>query len=192
MLLQPSHEAMFMHRIRHGLALLVVAAGLMGCATPRYQTVYRYEPPPDAAGHLCLAGCEQKLAMCQSHCKQTYDACAKSVEPLVDERYREAMKRYAMELEQYRWELDRYHMDMALGWGYPSAWHGPFHPWLDPYYWPPTPPDMPSREEISAKIRKEKCDADCGCLPLYDACFLSCGGKKIPEVKCFANCPPEK
>jgi hypothetical protein len=184
-----------MYRIWQGLALLAVAAGIAGCATPRYQTVYRYEPPTDAAGRRCLAGCEQQLAACQSRCKQTYDACAKSVEPLAEQRYQEALKRYEMEFERYRWELDRYHMDLALGWGYPSMWSGPWRycpPWPEPYYWPPTPPHKPSLNKELAQVQKEKCDGDCGCLPLYDACFLSCGGKKIPEVKCFANCAPEK
>ena len=37
------------------------------------------------------------------------------------------------------------------------------------------------REHVQAAVEKQRCDSDCGCQPIYDACFLSCGGKKIPE-----------
>ena len=177
------------------MTLLVAAAVLAGCATPRYQTVYRYEPPSDATGRACLESCEKKLAGCQQHCTADYQACLKRLEPLVEERYNEHLKRYADELNSYRLELRHYELSLSLSWGYDPFWYGPwpyYHPWPAFYNFPPEPPEKPSREAAFNQLRKEKCEADCGCLPLYDACFLTCGGKKIPEVKCIANCPEVK
>jgi hypothetical protein len=37
----------------------------------------------------------------------------------------------------------------------------------------------------------EKCDPGCGCQAAYDGCFVACGGKRIPEQRCVANCPAE-
>lgn len=182
------------------LILVVAAAGLVGCATPRYQTAYRYEPPVDAAGRACLEKCEQKLAGCQQRCTADYQACLKDIEPQVEERYGKALKRYEAEWERYRWERERYELYLSLNWGYP-LWFGPgfYHPWPGfyqawpgPYYFPPALPRKPSRDEEFKRLQQEKCDQECGCQTLYDACFLSCGGKRIPEVRCIANCPKEK
>lgn len=177
------------------LLLFVLIVGLWGCvSSPRYQTVYRYEPPTDAAGQNCLAQCEQQLGQCQSGCRQVYQACLKTVESLVEERYAEALKRYEAGLENYRWELERYQLQLWLSWnrgalGYDS-W--PYHPWPEPYYFLPPLPKKPSRAEELARLQQEKCEADCGCQPKYDACFLTCGGKKIPEQRCISDCPQSK
>ncbi|MDO9188476.1 MAG: hypothetical protein Q7U24_01285, partial [Sulfurimicrobium sp.] len=65
-----------------------------------------------------------------------------------------------------------------------------YSPFGMPYYSPPFPPIKPSRNAVFERLRQERCDVDCGCQPVYDACFLSCGGKKIPETRCISNCPP--
>ncbi|MDD5241265.1 MAG: hypothetical protein PHG47_06025 [Sulfuricella sp.] len=178
------------------LLLGFLAVGLLGCVgpSPRYQTAYRYEPPTDAAAGACLEKCEHKLEDCQQRCKADYQACLKLIEPQVEGRYAEALKRYGTELDRYRWELDRYQLYMSMSWGW-SPWygHGYYRPWPEPYYYPPpAPPAKPSKDQEFSRLRQEKCDVDCGCQAIYDAGFLSCGGKKIPEVKCIANCPPAK
>ncbi len=47
---------------------------------------------------------------------------------------------------------------------------------------------MPTREGVKAALEKTKCQADCGCLSAYDTCYVSCGGKRIPETVCIKNC----
>ncbi len=178
----------------------IALALLAGCASPRYQTVYRYEAPTDTVGRACLEQCEPKLAVCQASCQHTYQACLKRIEPLADARYAEALKHYQAEWAEYRRELDRYQFQSALGWNYPAApWYGPwpyyypyYNPWPAPYVFPPTPPAKPSRAEAFKQLRQAQCEGDCGCQPIYDACFLTCGGKKIPEVQCIAHCPKGK
>ena len=174
------------------LTLIILALGLAACASPRYQSVYRYEAPTDAAGRACLEGCARKMADCREQCTTTTQACLKNLEPLLDERHNAALKRYEVELERYRQDLVHYDLQLSLSWGYPARWrHGlwPYSPWGMPFYFPPAPPVKPSRNAEFERLRHERCDVDCGCQPVYDACFLACGGKKIPEVQCISNCP---
>ena len=182
--------------MRSSLFTLVIAVFLAGCASPRYQTIYRYEAPTDTNARACLQSCEPKLATCQSKCQQRYQSCLKEIEPLAETSHGEALKRYESELDRYRLELQHYQLQWAMGWGHPhSFWyqHGLFYsPWPEPFYAAPNPPRKPTREEAFNRVRKERCDSDCGCQPIYDACFLGCGGKKIPEVQCIANCPENK
>lgn len=177
------------------LILGIVAFCLAGCAslTPRYQSVYRYEPPADSAGLACLEKCGQKMKVCQQRCSMDYQTCLAGIAPLVEGRYGEALERYAAELERYRWELDRYQMYLSMRW-HDSFWsgHGFYHPWPDLYFFPLAAPKIPSRDEEFDRLRKEKCEIECGCQSIYDTCFLACGGKRIPEVKCIANCPEGK
>jgi len=178
-----------------GLILVVVAFGLAGCASPipRYQSAYRYEPPADSAGQACLEKCGQKMEVCQQRCTADYQTCLAGIEPLVEGRYGEALKRYAVEMDRYRWEMERYQLYLSLSW-HDSFWygHGFHHPWPGPYYFPPVAPKKPSRDGEIDRLRKEKCEVECGCQPIHDACFLSCGGKRISEVKCIADCPEGK
>lgn len=177
------------------LFLLAAIAAVAGCAAPsaRYQSSYRYEPPTDSAGRACLEKCGQKLEDCRLRCTADYKACLGRIEPLVEGRYSEALKRYEAELDRYRLELDRYQLYLSLSW-HDSFWYGPgyYHPWPRPYYFPPVAPKRPSRDEEFNRLRQEQCQEDCSCQPLYDACFLSCGGKRIVEEKCVANCPEGK
>lgn len=178
--------------MRTSLFALAIVIFVSGCANPRYQTFYRYEPPTDSEGRACMAHCESKLAACKTECKTTYDACVKRVAPEIDVRYDEALKRYEVEFVHYRQELLNYELHQSIGWGYYPPGYEPFYPWPTPFYFQPIPPHKPSREQIQTRIHREKCPADCGCQQSYDACFLSCGGKKIPETKCIANCPQDK
>lgn len=177
------------------LILGIVAVGLAGCTSPnpRYQTAYRYEPPADSAGQACLEKCGQKMEACQQRCTSDYQTCLTGIAPLVEGRYGEALKRYAAELDRYRWELERYQLYLSLSW-HDSFWYdrGFHHPWPSPYYFPPAAPKTPSRDAEFDRLRKEKCELECGCQPIYDTCFLVCGGKRIPEVTCIANCPAVK
>lgn len=169
---------------------------LAGCATPQYQTVYRYELPADAQGQACVQVCEQKKEACQAECKARYQACQKDIEPLVEERYRQALERYENELRQYALALKQYEIQQWLYWPY-DYWYWPHHrgyyvyPWPGPYLPPPYPgPVMPTRESIRAALEKEKCQADCGCLAAYDTCYVNCGGRRIAETVCIRNCKP--
>ena len=174
----------------------IVAVGLVGCASPipRYQSAYRYEPPADRVGQACVSKCGQKIEMCQQRCTPEYQTCLAGIAPLVEGRYGEAIKRYATELERYRRELERYRLNLSLS-GHDSFWyggHGLHYPWPDPFYFPLATPKKPSRDEEFDRLRKEKCEVECGCQPIYDGCFLACGGKRIPEVTCIADCPEGK
>jgi hypothetical protein len=177
------------------LILGIVAVGLAGCTSPspRYQSAYRYEPPADSAGLACLEKCGQKMEVCQKRCTADYQTCLAGIAPLVEGRYGEALKRYAAEFERYRWELERYHLYLSMRW-HDSFWygHGFYHPWPEPYYFPPVVPKKPTRDESFDRLRKERCEVECGCQPIYDTCFVGCGGKRTQEVKCIANCPEEK
>lgn len=183
-----------MHSALRAFTLLLLTLVLAACAGPRYQSTYRYEAPTDAAGRACLEGCEKKMAACREQCTTKTQACLKDLEPVLNERHDAALNRYAAELDRYRQELVHYEFNLSLNWGYPYPWwrHGmwPYSSFGMPYYVPPSPPDKPSRSAEFERLRQERCDVDCGCQPVYDACFLACGGKKIPEMRCIGNCPP--
>lgn len=181
------------------LALLIaVSAGFWGCAAPRYQTLYRYEPPTDAAARGCLEHCEQAQKACLEHCEEEYTACVHAIEPEAQARHADALMRYEGEWSQYRRDLDRYNLSISLGWGhgtgwYGAGWHDPWWPYdgYRPYYYPPQPPQPPSYADELRKLNAEKCNRDCGCQPNYDACFRGCGGSMVPEQRCITNCPAE-
>ena len=182
--------------------LLLVLALLAGCAGPRYQTVYRYEAPTDAAGRTCLAACEPKLANCQNNCQAQHQACVKSIEPMVEARFQEKLQQFQRNVQNYQLDLGLYQHRRALGFNhyYPFYRGGYGHGrgyGLGHFYdygphFPPSPPFKPQREQIAKQVEQAQCARDCGCQPIYDACFLSCSGKKIPEVKCIANCSQDK
>ncbi len=175
------------------LISLSLLAFLAACVGPRYQTAYRYEPPIDAIGRACLQQCEPKLAACQTQCQEKYQACVKSVEPQIDAHFEQSLQQYQRDFQFYQYAFDQY--QRRFSWHYYNA-DPRYGAW--PYYYglessfPPLPPLKPSRERIAAQLVQQHCDRDCGCQSIYDACFLGCGGKKIPEVKCIANCRPEK
>lgn len=175
------------------LFLLIVLASLAGCVSPRYQTLYRYEPPSDAAGRACLEPCGQKLSACKDQCQEKHQVCLKNIEPMVEARYKEAMLQYQRDYRHYQYALEAYQRQLTLGWYYFDPYYGswPYYYGYEPRF-PPTPPFKPNREQIAKQIAQQQCDRDCGCQSIYDACFLGCGGMKIPEVKCIAHCPPEK
>lgn len=185
-----------MASVLRSLFLAFLAVGLLGCAAPgpRYQTSYRYEPPIDAVGRACLEKSGQKQAECRQRCTADYQACLKVVEPQGEARYAEALKRYEIEMHRYNGELSRYqiYLSMSRGWSPWGGYYGYYHPWPEPYYPPPVPPAKPSLEQELGRLRQEKCEVDCGCQAIYDAGFLSCGGTRIPEQRCIANCPQGK
>ncbi len=179
--------------------LFALDVALWGCAGPRYQTFYRYEPPTDAASRSCLVHCEQMQKTCLDRCGEHFTACVRALEPEAQARHADALTRYEGERKQYQRDLDRYQLSLSLGWGhgggwYGAGWHDPWWPYggYRPYYYPPEPPQPPSYANELSKLSAEKCDRDCGCQPGYDACFLGCGGHKIPEQRCIANCPVEQ
>ncbi len=175
------------------LSFLLLATGwLAGCATPQYQTVYRYDPPADPQGLACLQGCEQQKETCQADCKSRYQSCQKDIEPLVEERYLQALKQYENDLRRYAYSIRQYELQQWLYWPYEHWPHYRGHyvyTWPGPYFPPPyLAPVMPTREGVRARLEKEKCQAYCGCLPAYDSCYVSCGGKRTPEAVCIKNC----
>ena len=177
------------------LPALLLAAVLAGCATPQYQTTVRVVPPTDAAGRACVQDCESKLGVCQADCRVRYQACEKSVEPQVEARYAEALKRYEIELQQYAAALRHYEMQLRFEWmyGHPYYWPYGWGMWPGPAFPPPyREPRQPTRDGVRAQLLKETCQDDCGCLPAYDTCFVGCGGQRISETVCIKHCPPEK
>ena len=176
--------------MRRNLFLFVALAGLLGCATPRYETVTHREAPVGEAGEACLRGCEVHLNACKLTCAENYQACVKSVEPEAAEHYRQTLDRYAAELERYRQELYGYQFQLWMNWSWDhgSFWYAP---WPYPYYSAP-PPGPPSREADWNRFREERCGGDCCCQPPYDACFEACGGKISSEQRCVRNCPKDR
>ncbi|HEY9199390.1 MAG TPA: hypothetical protein VIR60_08490, partial [Gammaproteobacteria bacterium] len=114
----------------------VAASGLLLATTlfvgacagpPRYQLLYRYEPPADAAGRACVTRCEQSLKSCRDACKMDHAACVHAIEPEAEARYAEALLRYEGEMAQYRRDVDNYHLNLSIGWGngwYDDGWYG--------------------------------------------------------------------
>ena len=168
------------------LVQLAVATLLGACATPRYETAYRLEPPTHDAGRVCLPQCEDQIKACQARCSERYQACLLEIEPLVDEAYAEALRQYAFDLDSYAASLQHYELQLWTNWHHGPWWYGPG--WYSPYY-VSRPPPRPGREAVRERLVAKKCDRDCGCQPGYEACFLTCGGKKIAEERCVANCP---
>lgn len=169
-------------------SLLIIGTMLVwlaGCAAPRYQTVSRLEPPSDPAAKPCIDTCEAALVSCRSACAEKRQACLKSIEADVEADYAAALTRYAADLDLYRVELERYRLDLWLGWGHGRWW---YEPW-PAYFMPAIAPSPPRREAVRDRLARERCDADCGCQPQYEACFVNCGGRKFEETRCIANCP---
>lgn len=176
-------------------ALFAVVAG---CATPQYQTTVHLIPPVDAEGRACVQACDARKIACQADCKTHYQACAKSVEPQVEARYIEALKQYELELKRYAAALRHYEMEVRFDWWhrYPYRHSYWWDPWWDPWprYFPPAyrEPVMPTRASVQAQLEAEQCQADCGCLPAFDDCFVGCGGQRVSETVCIKNCPPKQ
>ena len=178
------------------LAPAAVATFLAGCATPRYETTFRYEPPASAEAQACIKGCEAALNTCRTDCQATWQACTERVEPQVDEHYAKALKEYADDLRYYSRVLEHYQWDVWMDWnfGYRGVWYSPwpYRPWPSYTPVPIAPGDPPSKEAVRDSLRKSQCKDDCGCQPKYDACFQGCGGKVVTETRCVADCPPGK
>ena len=171
---------------------VILLVSLSGCAStnPVYQSSYRYEQPVGGAGQICVEKCEQKKGVCQQGCAADYQSCLTRIEPLVDVRYGEALKRHAVALDRYRRDLDLYQLQLSLN-RHDPFWHGRgyYQPWFGPVYFPPVAPRTPSRDDVLNQLKKEKCDVACSCQPSYDTCFLACGGQRVPDEKCIVNCP---
>lgn len=177
------------------IAAWAFLAVLAGCATPQYQTSVRLIPPADAQGRACVQDCEALKSHCQSDCQSRRQACVEALEPQLEARYADALKQYEHDLNQYADALHQYEMQLRFDWLNSYPFHHPFgwHPWPAPYFPPPYhAPQMPTRAGVRAQLEKSNCQDDCGCLPAYDTCFVSCGGQRLTETLCFKNCPPEK
>jgi hypothetical protein len=194
--------------LRRTICMIALAGSLTGCAvfSPRYQITYRYEPPTDPAAVVCLEKCTQKLETCQKNCTSTYQACLKRIEPLVEERYKKSVERYEDELAAYQQRINSRYPGWGRAtfgwgrsawgwggypWGSPWGWGGPYYGlgYSYPYFYTPPPPTRPDRRREFDRVRKAECEVECGCQSVQDACFLGCGGKKIIEERCIANCP---
>ena len=178
------------------LILAVAAVALAGCATPRFQASYRYEPPMGVEGQTCVKGCDQALVVCRADCQSAWKSCTAQVEAQVEERYAQALEAYAADLSRYHRELELYEWNLWLGWGqgYGGLWYAPwsYRPWLGYYPRPDPPAEQPSRESVRAGLHKAQCNDDCGCQLKYDDCYLGCGGRMIPETRCVADCPAKQ
>lgn len=181
--------------LTHLSAALALLAALAGCATPQYQTHVRLIPPTDAQGRVCVQGCEAQKSACQTDCKIRSQSCVKDIEPQVEAHYAEVLKQYEHDLKQYAAALRHYEMQLRFNWlnSYPYPHPYAWYPRMAPTYPPPYPePVMPTREGVRARLQTSSCQADCGCLPAYDVCFVGCGGQRLVETVCVKNCPPAK
>lgn len=182
-----------MRRIVVGLIALLTLAG---CATPQMQTQVRLIPPIEAAGRVCVRSCETQLAQCQSVCQTRQQACIKSLEPDIEAAYADALKQYALDLQRYAIALRHYELQMRLEWLHRFPHRHPFdglwwEPW-PPYHVPYAEPVLPTRDALRTALEKTRCPSDCGCLPTFDTCFTGCGGQRVNETVCVANCPTAK
>lgn len=168
------------------LAWLAALILLSGCAAPRYQTSSRLILPEGAAAQACLASCERALGTCRTRCSDSRAACLKTIDGEVERRYADALKDYADALDRYRMDLEHYRFQIWAHSGPGSRWW--YDPW-PPYVMPAMTPRPPEREAIRERVGQERCDRDCGCTPDYDACVIGCGGRKVEETRCIANCP---
>lgn len=176
-------------------AALALLAVLAGCATPQYQTTVRLIPPADAAGRACVQNCEARKNVCQADCQSRYRDCVKNLEPRVEARYTEALKAYELDLKRYAMALRQYDMQLRFDWLSRYPYHGRYwwDPWPVSYFPPPYPePSLPTRAEVRAQLEQTDCEADCGCLPAYDSCFVGCGGQRMSETVCIKNCSPAR
>ncbi len=174
----------------------VLVSLLIGCATPAYQMYYRFEPPTSADGQRCVQGCEQALADCGTACQAEWKACTDRVEPQVEAGFVQALKDYEVDLKRYRRNLDMYEWDLRLNWG---PWHSgvwdapwPYRSWYGMNFPLYRMPEQPTRDSVRSDLRKTQCKDDCGCQVKHDACYLGCGGRKVPERECVTNCPEAK
>ncbi|MEW5770347.1 MAG: hypothetical protein AB1831_08270 [Pseudomonadota bacterium] len=172
---------------RQSLPLLLLLAGLAGCATPRYETVTLREAPGGEAGQACVQACAERLEACKGDCALRYQDCLKRGEPEALEHYRKTLDRYAADLEDYQRDIARYRMQLWMnwGWGYAPYWHDP---WPFAYYVPP-PPRPPARAAVVKRFLEQRCGGDCGCQAPYDTCFVACGGRITNQQRCVRNCP---
>lgn len=179
--------------------IFVVLSGLVmvaGCASLQLQTRVRLLPPTDAAGLACVNQCDGQLKQCQSACKQRQQACTQTLDPQIEARHAEALKQYAADLQRYAMALRHAELQMRLEWLHRHPFRHPHADlWWEPwprYGFPYAEPIPPSREAIRAELEQSACPSDCGCLPAFDTCFTGCGGKRITETVCVANCPATK
>jgi hypothetical protein len=129
----------------------------------------------------CVRDCAPRLAECQARCSESYRTCLRDVEPEARASYSEALEAYSAALAEYREDLRYHETNVWLGWGpyYDPWWFGyPHYRWTPHYIPPPLPPDPPSLAHETRRLIATRCDRDCGCQPIYDACYLGCGGHK--------------
>jgi hypothetical protein len=189
-----------MMRLLHLLlpvAALTVFGGLGGCAAPQYQTNVSLIPPGDESGRACVQICESRRITCEAGCQDRFRSCAKAIEPQVEAGYGEALAQFENDLRQYAAALRAYETQLSFAWfnSYPYGWGTWGWPWMGPwpgmYFPPPYPvPKMPTRADVRAQLEKSSCQADCGCQPVYEGCFVGCGGQRLSETVCIKNCPP--
>ncbi len=187
---------------------------LLGCGGPKYVVRYRYLPPVDPGARKCLKECERKFQACEKRCQKEQEDCRRRARQEAVKLYQEMLKTYRQELRAYRERSRLYHRELTL-WN--DEYRRLYEDYLffkkacqeeederacrrrrelerhlealeheKPLK--PREPREPRLEDISRKLAAS-CKKDCGCQKAYDNCFLSCGGKLIPEKFCVENCP---
>jgi hypothetical protein len=169
------------------LAISMISISLFGCATPRYETRYRYEPPASSEGVSCIKNCDGILSSCRSQCRTTWLACTAHVETQLETRYVQALKEYAGNLQHYRLELEQYELSRWMDWnqGFDGYWRSPwpYHPWSGYIPMPLSPGDPPTRESVRESLYKSQCKDDCGCQVKFDTCYTGCGGHILHDTR---------
>jgi hypothetical protein len=90
----------------------------------------------------------------------------------------------------------------TLGWGWVAILgagvrrgageEGPYYGlgYSCPFFYEP-PSVRPNRRREFDRLRYQQCEVECGCQPCRMPA-LGCGGRKIIEERCIANCPKRK
>ena len=167
---------------------MALAVGLTACATPPYQTVYRLEPPADAAGLACLEKCSARLAACQTQGAQTYQACVQSVEPLFQQRYAQALQRYEEALDRYAAELRSYKLQIWLDWRHRGWW---YDPWPGPRWYPYPPPRKPSRETVMTNCARSAASRTAAVLAVMKPASSPWAVARSPRCAAWRTTRPE-
>lgn len=93
--------------------ILLLMIGLTACASPQYQTNYRFTPPPVAvgAGKFCLTRCDAALNQCKSQCVAKTRQCLSKARGQAQQELPILLSAWEREVVDWEKALDRYETD---------------------------------------------------------------------------------
>ena len=196
--------------LKFTLALFFISF-IFSCS-PRYETVYIYNPPKSLEGKRCVKDCELKKKKCEEKCKEEKRKCykeaiktAKEIYSLKFEEYKIAYNDYLTKYKIYRRELNNWQAkydELLSNYGYfsricssdkkfcseMSFYKNLLHQHNLHKPKPPKPPVKPDLSEIIAEQKRKMCKLNCDCTDEFNICFESCGGSINIKKVCVENC----